>query len=123
MAEPTFAEQIKGAIAAHSMWKGELDAAIATGKSNRDVNVVKKDDACAFGHWLHGTVDAQHKKGEDFSKVKDLHAKFHQAAASVLTLALAGRKDDAKKAMGQGTPFADTSASLTRAMMEWGKKG
>jgi hypothetical protein len=122
MADPTFSEQIKSAIAAHSMWKAELDSAIATGKSTHNPATVKKDDQCNFGKWVHDKVDIQHKQGESFSKVKDLHQKFHDAAANVLTMALAGKKDEARKAMGQGTAFGEASANLTRAMMEWNKK-
>jgi hypothetical protein len=46
-------------------------------------------------------------------------AKFHGAAASVLQLALAGKKQDAMKAIGADSQFGKLSSELTRALMEW----
>lgn len=119
MANPTFQDNIKTAIAAHGVWKVDLDQAVATGASHRKVDESKRDDACTFGKWLR-TVDGGHK-GPEYTKVMDLHARFHQEAAHVLSLALAGKKDEARKALDILGPFASTSASLTRAMVDWSK--
>jgi hypothetical protein len=48
-----------------------------------------------------------------------LHADFHKAAADVLELALAGKKEEAHAALARGSHFALLSSKLTTPMMEW----
>ncbi len=113
-------EQIKKAIGAHGMWKSRLAAAIDTGKSEFTVDAVRKDNACDFGRWLYGAdIPAAAKQLPDYETCRRLHADFHQTAAEVLSMAVAGKKSEAQKAMAATSKFAATSASLTSAMMKW----
>lgn len=115
--DANFSTEIKNAIAAHGNWKAELQGAISSGKSGKSVADAKRDDACAFGKWLRGVSPDQ--RTPQHKAVADLHARFHQAAGHVLELATGGKTEDAKKAMAAGSAYADASAALTKAMMDW----
>ncbi len=113
-------DQIKKAIGAHGMWKSRLAAAIEAGKSEFSADAVRKDNLCDFGRWLYGNdLSDAAKKMPDYETCRRLHAQFHESAADVLKLAVAGQKSEALKAMGGTSKFAATSASLTNAMMKW----
>jgi hypothetical protein len=113
--------QIKAAVGAHGMWKARLQSAISTGKSDFDAANVAKDDKCDFGKWLHGGVSGAARSSASYNAVKAEHARFHAEAARVLSLALSGKRDEAKNAMAAGSAFAKISADLTREMMDWKK--
>jgi hypothetical protein len=110
-------DQVAAAIAAHGMWKTHLVAAITTGSASVSVEDAGHDDRCRFGKWLHSTAELKSRAG--FREVVDLHARFHTEASRVLQLALAARKDDARKLMDSGSVYTHTSAELTRALKTW----
>ena len=109
---------IDKAIVAHARWKSHLRQVVESGNSESTVDQVRSDTLCEFGHWLHDRP-ASEKMTEHFKTVADLHARFHQEAAQVLELALAGYRDRAASAMAVGGPFASVSAKLTSAMVAW----
>ncbi|HED53216.1 MAG TPA: hypothetical protein ENJ00_03325 [Phycisphaerales bacterium] len=111
-------EQISKHIAGHSKWKQRLKSAIDTGQSEWDVAGVRPDNVCEFGKWLHSMSPAM-KANEHYKEVLQFHAEFHSIAASVLELALAGKKAEAEKALEFGGTFATASVKLTQAMMNW----
>lgn len=113
-------DEISSAIAAHGQWKVRLKDAIHSGKIDVPINTIKVDNQCAFGKWFYGpTVTAEIKNSSHYKTIKELHAQFHKVAADVAQLAVAGKKDEAEKALGFGSEFAIVSASLTKAMMDW----
>ena len=102
------------------MWKARLKAVIDSGKCEIPLEKIRADNQCDFGAWLHGTtLSPQDKASANYTKVKGMHAEFHKVAASVATLALAGKAAEAQKMMNPGGAYAETSAKLTMAMMEW----
>ncbi len=109
------------AIAAHAKWKFRLREAIKTGQSEWAVETVRPDDSCEFGKWLN-SLSLADRMMKEWREVKTLHAKFHVAAADVLTSAIAGRKSEADTAMAPGGAFADVSTKLVKAITEWKKK-
>lgn len=112
-------EMINGAIAAHGAWKARLAAAIKDGRSEFSVDVVGKDDQCAFGKWLYGGIDPTVKRSEHYAKVRTLHASFHRTAAGVLGMAVAGKAAEATTAMGPGSDFSRASSQITLALTAW----
>lgn len=114
-------EEIKKAIGAHGMWKTRLRSAVDTGTSEFTVEKVKADNNCDFGKWLHGLPNDD-KKALSWTKVRDLHAKFHVEAAKILESALTGHKDVAAKGLDATSDFSKLSANLTGAMMNWEKE-
>ena len=113
-------EAVQAAILAHGMWKSHLAMAIGSGQSKFVPAEAKKEDTCQFGKWL--LSDPNLKKSPHFTNIRALHATFHQEAAKVLTLALEGKKDDARAAMSREQPFEATSATLTKALLAWKKE-
>lgn len=113
-------DAVQAAILAHGMWKSHLAMAIGSGQSKFAVADAKKEDTCQFGKWLLG--DPGLKKSPHFANIRALHATFHQEAAKVLAMALEGKKDEARVAMGREAPFEATSGTLTRALLAWKKE-
>lgn len=115
-------EEITKAIGAHGMWKTRLTQAIETGKMDATVDTVRVDNQCAFGKWLYGaTLDAKDKTSSHYEEVRGLHAKFHQAAAQVVELAVAGKKREAQQLMSLEGEYTKVSSKLTAAMSAWVK--
>ncbi len=110
--------ELQQAIAAHAMWKSRLKGALAHGGTDQDVNVVRLDDQCAFGKWLHG-CDAALKRTPFHDVVRRLHAEFHVRSAEVLSLATSGKKAEAEQLMGPKGAWTEASVALTAKMMEW----
>lgn len=113
-------QEITKAIGAHGLWKARLGSILTTGRSDLPVETIAADNACDFGRWLYGnTIDAAAKASLDFQRCRELHARFHKAAAETAGLALAGRHEEAKKSMDRGGAFFEASVALTQAMMSW----
>lgn len=112
------ADQVQKALVAHSAWKVRLAQAIETGGSEFSPKIVRRDDQCALGKWLYSEI-APTLRGDNYEKVRALHAEFHLAAAGVLTLALEGRKAEAQAAMFTVQDFGRASTRLTIALDAW----
>ena len=113
-------QEIDKAVGAHGMWKTRLKTAIQTGKVELPVATIKQDNQCDFGKWINGAaIPAGDRASAQYRAVKELHAKFHAAAATVAELAIAGKKDQAEKLLATGGEFANISSQLTAAMMDW----
>jgi hypothetical protein len=113
-------ENLTNAISAHAQWKARLNASIESGTSDFDPEIVQLPNKCEFGKWLYGdTLSDDIKESEYYKKAVDLHAQFHTEAAKVLSLALAGNKDEATKHMDAGSHFANLSSELTNTIESW----
>lgn len=113
-------EEINKAIAAHGIWKGRLQEAIATGKSSWTVEQVRTDTACDFGRWLLSLPQSELASARG-AQVREMHAEFHRQAAMVLALALGGDQRGAQQAIASHSEFSNLSAKLTLTLMEWKK--
>jgi len=112
------AEAIEKGIAAHAAWKARLRAAVSSGKFEVPSATVARDNQCEFGKWLYG-LSGNETETEHFSAVKKLHARFHEEAAKVVTLATSGQTAKAEEAIGVQGDYTKASAELTRAMVAW----
>lgn len=116
-------ENLTNAIAAHAQWKERLIAAIESGTSDFEPAIVKLPNKCEFGQWLYGdTISSDIKESSYYTKVVELHAAFHVEAGKVLSMALAGNKEQATQLMGSGSEFANLSSELTETINEWAKE-
>ena len=111
-----FADEI---IAAHGLWKLRLHQAIESGDSAFDPTIVARDDRCAFGQWLYGDGQRQHAHDPRHRQLKELHAGFHREAAAVLTLALTGQGDAARKRTSESSDFFRDSTRLVGIVDAW----
>jgi hypothetical protein len=118
-----FKEEIKDAVGAHGVWKRKLKGAITTGNVEVEIADLQADKQCSFGKWLYGpTIIEKEKKSEHYHNVQKLHAAFHEKAAEVARLAIAGERTHAMKMLDQNGEFTAASAELTTSMMAWLKK-
>ncbi len=107
-------ETIQKAIAAHSGWKARLRSAVNTGKFDVPPAVVRLDNQCEFGKWMHSAdFTAAEKQIQNFRAAMELHAKFHQEAAKVVELVTTGHKDEASAAMSLQGSYTKASSDLT----------
>jgi hypothetical protein len=113
--------EIDAAIVAHDEWKARLLAAVEAGSSDVDPDEVRADDRCAFGAWL-SSVELDMKASLHYSRVCGLHARFHQAAAEVLKLALGGRGAKALTNLEFGSDYVSASVLLVDEMQLWRKE-
>ncbi|MCK6448521.1 MAG: CZB domain-containing protein [Planctomycetes bacterium] len=108
-------------VSAHYFWKIRLKQAIDTGKSDVTVENAAKDDCCDFGkHFYSLATNVQ--RSPIGQTVRTKHAEFHKEASRILALALAGRKDEATRAIASQSPFSKLSTELTNLITDWGTK-
>lgn len=112
-------EEISLYIAQHGMWKSRLLKSLETKSNEFDVNVVKTDNNCAFGKWLHGSISDNLKNSSTYTIIKETHAKFHIETARILQLINEGKMDEAKRSLQMDTEYAVISSKLTLLMMDW----
>lgn len=115
-------DEISKAIVAHSQWKADLRQAVKTGHIDTTIEKIRMDSQCFFGKWLDGPALSPEEKASDHYKTaKEHHAEFHRAAARVIELVLADKKNEAEEMMSLGGDYSKISAKLTRTMMDWKK--
>ena len=84
-------------IGAHVMWKQRLTAFLAGSSSEAlDPDMIRLDDRCALGKWIYGDGKPMARL-PGYEEVRALHAQFHQYAADVVSLHLAGDTAAAEK--------------------------
>lgn len=84
-------------IGAHVMWKQRLTAFLAgSSMETLDPDTIQLDDRCALGKWIYGDGKAMSELPR-YEEVRGLHAQFHQYAADVVRLHLAGNTTEAEK--------------------------
>ncbi len=93
----------KTAIEAHIKWKARLEDYIQ-GRSQEDlqVEVVRRDDQCLLGKWIHGSGGERYGAVEAFAEMQEAHADFHRYAGMVLAAAQAGDKINALAMLQHG---------------------
>ncbi len=111
-------QDLDAALHAHMQWKIRIEGAISEKRSDFQPEVVKKDDACEFGRWLH-TRPVDVMNTDHYRKVKALHAEFHRVAGSLLDLALSGRAPDARKGLDAGGEYRTITGKLILAINTW----
>jgi hypothetical protein len=114
----SYEEEVSAAIGAHGLWKARLRAAIDSGRCDQSADTVAKADQCAFGKWFYELPPVQ-RNGPLPIEIEALHARFHQEAARVLRLALAGDKEAARKGIADESPYMDVSMQLVSRLMDW----
>jgi hypothetical protein len=84
-------------IGAHVMWKQRLTAFLAGDSTEAlDSDTIRLDNRCALGQWIYGDGTAMAQLPR-YDEVRDLHAQFHQLAADIVQLHLAGNTAAADK--------------------------
>jgi len=120
MTADAFRAQVSAAINAHALWKAHLGTAITLGSAPFRVEDVGRDDRCRLGQWLHGLRGE--RNAPQFEEVRAFHARFHQEAARVLDLALAGKADEARARVAPEGEYATISARMVEALLRWSEQ-
>jgi hypothetical protein len=107
-------DDIAEAMTAHDAWKDRLQAVIEKGSTDLKLHEVEADNRCDLGKWLV-TIPAS----SDTEEVSKIHRQFHREAAKVLSLALAGRRSDALRAMDHMSTYTAVSGQLQRSLTGW----
>lgn len=117
MERALLAQQLRAAMTAHELWRAHLVSAVLTGRAGFSVTDAQRTDRCEFGLWLLKIGDLP--EVPQVAAVRPLHAAFHEAAAQVVDMALAGRRAEATRALGPGSAFDKASNALSLALRTW----
>ncbi len=122
-------EEIEDAILAHSAWLKKIKTVVAASilddtssdlSQNKKIIVkIESDQLCIFGKWLYTTIDPKHKKSIYYQDVVNLHAKFHQEAAHILSLAFQGDKYQVSTLIADNSDFIKNSSLLISTLKKW----
>lgn len=109
------------AIQAHSAWKMKLASYLRRPDGSLDPAIIRPDNRCALGQWLHGE-GAKHAGSAEYKTLVAEHARFHRAAASVVDMAHAGKDTSAETALGSSSEFGTASKNVVAAIMSLKRK-
>ncbi|MBK7622191.1 MAG: CZB domain-containing protein [Kineosporiaceae bacterium] len=111
---------LRAAVKGHAAWKHRLNKAISTRTvpDGVDLAAAGRDDACAFGQWLHSGAAAALDPGRTRA-VTELHATFHRCAAEVLGAVSRRDIDSAVHLMRDGDGYSGVAPLLMDALMDW----
>ncbi len=109
------------AIKAHTAWKLKLSGYLRSPDGSLKAADIRLDNKCPLGQWIHGE-GAKHSALPEFGTLKSEHAKFHVAAADVVTKADAGQNTSEDVALGSQSAFAKASQSVVTAIMSIRRK-
>ncbi len=106
---------LDNAVLAHHVWKTHLKSVIAN-KGRIDAEVVRRDDCCEIGQWLHGEGARAYGHTPQFTALMDKHKVFHVEAGKVAAFVNTARYDEAARMVEGGTPFAAASLAVGMAV-------
>lgn len=104
------------AIKAHSAWKIKLSNYLKKPDGSLKANEIQMDNKCALGQWIYGE-GAKFSSLPEYNTLKQEHAKFHKAAAQVVTKADSGQNTLEETALGSKSEFAAASSAVVAAIM------
>ncbi|NNM52129.1 MAG: CZB domain-containing protein [Pseudomonadales bacterium] len=83
-------------IAIHKAWDERLyHYVIGSSKEDMQPEVLRTDDRCILGTWLHGAGQRQLGSYVTFTKLLNTHRDFHHQAAEIVALKQIGQVDKA----------------------------
>jgi len=109
------------AVAAHSEWKRKLNSYVRNPDHSLKASEVDADDRCELGKWLKGEGQ-QYSAAPEFARLTKEHARFHKAAADIVSRVDSGQDVSADLAIGGGSEFGRASSAVVLAIMGMKKK-
>jgi hypothetical protein len=109
------------AINAHSAWKIKLSAYLRKPDGSINASEVQQDNKCVLGQWIYGE-GASWSTLPEYATLKAEHAKFHTAAAQVVTKADKGQDTSEETALGAQSAFSAASKAVVTAIMAMRRK-
>lgn len=81
-------KELSQALGKHSIWKGKIKKAIATGQVDTIMDMVVDDHKCDFGKWLYSKEVARRLNGnKSYEELKIFHKRIHEEVKEVIELA------------------------------------
>lgn len=109
--------ELNEALGRHAAWKMRLREAATARETDLPVDMIKRDDCCKFGKWLHA-LPAEIRETSEAREVRNLHANFHSVAGGVAAQIAQGQFDGALAAL-DGADYRTSSENLARAVTRW----
>ena len=106
---------LNNAIRQHIEWKVKLRDAITLHKK-LNAEEISRDDACAFGKWLHGNAKTIYRNSPAFIHCMEKHAVFHREAGAVASTINAGKFAQAEAMLGSDSAFNKASSDVAAAV-------
>ena len=106
---------LQEAIRTHSDWKTKFRGAIAA-KSTLDVDIIRRDDCCQLGKWLHGESRPLYGPLSSHIACVKKHAVFHKEAAKIASHINDKRFAEALTMLEMGSPYATASNEVVFAI-------
>ena len=104
------------AIKANSAWKLKLSTYLRNPDGSIKSADIRPDNRCTLGQWIQ-SVDATYGHMADFVTLKDMHKKFHGAAAEVILNADSGHNVTEDIGLGATSDFGVASQAVVRSLM------
>ncbi len=90
------------AISAHIKWKLRLNNYVkGISEEKLDPSHIEVDTKCVLGQWLYKSGVGSFGNHDDFHKLMETHAHFHQCAGNVVRLIQENKKEEAELIMSE----------------------
>ena len=97
------ANAINSAVKAHLAWKTRIQAVInGSATEQTPVETIAQDKQCDLGRWIHGEGGQYFGDSPLFLQLKETHARFHDCASKTMSMAYAGKKQEAQQSITSG---------------------
>ena len=119
----TMNQEIDEAISTHIKWGLSLKDAINSEIVNVSADDISRDDICTFGKWLYSdAIPLAAKSLNEYQQVVNVHKRFHNCAATILSLALLGNFEEASMRMADNSDYTIASVMLILNLRLWQSK-
>lgn len=116
----TMSKEIDEAILSHIKWGLRLKAAINSEMINVSTDHIARDDLCPFGKWLYSdAIPVAAKSLNEYQEVINTHRRFHNCAATIVSLALSGNFEEAYMHMADNSDYTIASVMLILNLRLW----
>lgn len=102
------------AIVAHSKWKDRIRKSLAGGE-RLDPKMVGLDNQCDLGKWIE-SAGLSERGLPEFSKLREVHTRFHKVAAETITKAAGVSKEEGDKLVTGASTYGVASSECIRAI-------
>lgn len=109
-------EFLNRAFMAHANVKNRLKRAIV-GEEEIDPAVIRRDDVCEVGKWIHGEGKSKFAAHPLFQEFRKVHADFHSCAHNVMMLYKGGKVREAEAEIDRGA-FEKKSSEIGNCIMK-----
>jgi hypothetical protein len=112
---------LDGAIQAHEAWRLKFLFYLVKKDGSMNPDSIGRDHRCELGKWLHGD-GKKYSWMPEYATLLKLHARFHRAAADVVSQVNSSDAAGKEIAVGEASAFAAASEKLEAAIKEMKRK-